>query len=199
VGRIPLPGSLAVPEAAEGVVLIAVGSVEQRLDPLRLRVADYLHEHRLATLIVPLTTGDDLDGVERLAGRVASGLAWIAAERRLQHLPLGAIADGDAVAPMLLAMSRDPERVHAFIGWGGRPDVSAEVLARVRAPSLLVVGELDAEGLGSARAALDALPAYAELAVIDDTTEPFEDSEGMASFARLAQRWLHEHLGPTVA
>lgn len=195
-----LAGSLAIPQPANGVVLVVVAEPEHARDPGRLRLADYLYQERLATVIVALCGEDEVaPGLEVLVGRVATGLRWIASEPRLSGLPLGVLADGDAVTPALLALARDPERVHAFVGCGGAPDEAASALADVAAPTLLVVGGFDTGGLLAARAALAGLPDHAELAVIDDTADPLGGSDGLASFARLAGRWLLDHLAPAVS
>lgn len=196
--RTRLAGSLAVPPDAVGVALVVLPSQVHARDPLRLRLADWFHRERLATLILALDSGDEVSD-EPLAAQVATGLRWIASEPRLRGLPVGVLADGAAVVPALLAMSQDPERVLAFVGCGGAPDDAAEALARVRAPTLLVVGGLDSGGLLAARDALDVLPDHAELAVIDDTFDPLAGPEALAALARLAGRWLLVHLAPAVS
>lgn len=198
--RTRLAGSLAVPSAAIGVALVAVESRSHLRDPLRLRLADYFHQERLATLVIAVNPDDEAaPGVESLTERVEAGLAWIASEPRLQDLPVGVLADGAAVVPAMVAMARDPERVHGFVGCGGEPDEAGDVLPRVAAPTLLVVGGFDTGGLESARRALERLPGHADLAVIDDTSDPLAGPEGLAAVARVAGRWLLDHLAPAVS
>ena len=64
-GRTALPGDLAVPDHARGVVLFAHGSGSSRRSPRNQRVAASLHHARFATLLTDLLTDEEEERVDR--------------------------------------------------------------------------------------------------------------------------------------
>jgi putative phosphoribosyl transferase len=198
VQKIALSGSLALPDQPVGAVLFAVHSATDRRDPVRLQIADFLHYAGLATLVASMTTPseDELEGqLERLAGRVAQGLAWMGRHPRLAGLPLGCFAEGPAVAPALVATSHT-EGLMALVIRGGRPELAAAALPRVMAPTLLVVGEHEHDSLIAGRAVLTQLAGPGELAVIDRTSDPVGDPDARGTVCLLARRWFLQYLSP---
>src|SRR5688572_19702643 len=150
---VQLAGDLTVPDAAVGVVAFAHGSGSGRHSPRNRQVAAGLAEARLATLLVDLLTEDEerLDlrtrelrfDIPLLAGRVVAALDWLADESSTDRLPAGCFGASTGAAAALIAAARRPDRVHAVVSRGGRPDLAGGELASVRAPTLLIVGGAD--------------------------------------------------------
>ena len=93
-GRLSLPGQLAVPVGARGLVLFAHGSGSSRLSQRNRFVADRLHDVGLGTLLFDLLSDDearDRENVfdtELLAVRLLAATRWIrqqTAGRRPPH------------------------------------------------------------------------------------------------------------------
>ena len=82
-----------------------------------------------------------------------------------------------------------------YIGLGSWPDLAASHLARVTAPTLLIVGGADGHVLDLNRAALDGLPACEhELAVVPGATHLFEQTGALEQATELTVGWLTRHL-----
>jgi putative phosphoribosyl transferase len=79
---------------------------------------------------------------------------------------------------------------------GGRPDLTGdEVLARVRAPTLLIVGGRDHGVIELNERARDALvQCDRELTVVRGATHLFEERGALEEVARLAAEWFARHL-----
>jgi putative phosphoribosyl transferase len=77
---------------------------------------------------------------------------------------------------------------------GGRPDLALPVLARVRAPTLLVVGGHDREVLALNREALAALTGEKVLDIVPGATHLFEEPGTLERVAALAAAWFLDHL-----
>ena len=79
---------------------------------------------------------------------------------------------------------------------GGRPDLAGIELARVRAPTLLVVGGEDAEVLAHNRDALRALHTSSEsrLEIVAGAGHLFEETGTLERAAELAAAWFERHL-----
>lgn len=196
-----LTASLAVPTGAAGAVLVAVRSAPERREPARVAAADFLHHFGFASLLASLEADDEATGtlgVERLAGRVADAVRYLEALDRVRELPIGILAIGDAVAPVLIA-SAHLGGVVALVASGGHPDLAGSALAAVRAPVLLVAGERAEASLESARAAARAIAAPSEVAVVEDSADPNAEPEGVGTVCWLARRWFADHLGPPAA
>jgi putative phosphoribosyl transferase len=76
---------------------------------------------------------------------------------------------------------------------GGRPDLAAEALLRVRAATLLIVGGADVEVLSLNREALQVIQAEKRLEVVEGATHLFEEPGALEQVAALSIAWLHSH------
>ncbi|HEY6000448.1 MAG TPA: alpha/beta hydrolase, partial [bacterium] len=86
------------------------------------------------------------------------------------------------------------ERVAAVVSRGGRPDLAGGALARVTAPTLLIVGGEDHVVIGMNRAAYERLAGEKELVIVPGATHLFEEPGALEEVARLAAAWFVRHL-----
>ena len=90
-----LPGDLAVPARARGLVLFAHGSGSSRLSPRNQEVARVLQAGGIATLLMDLLTEEEaahraqVFDIEHLADRLEGALAWSRRDARTQRLAVG--------------------------------------------------------------------------------------------------------------
>src|SRR5438477_231861 len=120
---------------------------------------------------------------------------WLRGRPEAAGLPVGYFGASTGAAAALSAAARLPGEVAAVVSRGGRPDLAGDNLARVRAPTLLIVGGDDVPVIGMNRAALDALAARdKELVIVPGATHLFEEPGTLEEVARLAARWFGRHL-----
>ncbi|MFC9392874.1 MULTISPECIES: phosphoribosyltransferase family protein [unclassified Streptomyces] len=199
VDGVSLGGRLAVPEGAGGIVLFAHGSGSSRHSPRNRAVAAELNRAGLGTLLFDLLT--ESEAVDRahvfdtplLAGRLAGATEWLAGRPESAGLPLGYFGASTGAAAALWAAAEPESPVSAVVSRGGRPDLAAEHLARVRAPTLLVVGGADAMVLDLNRRALALLRCENRLAVVGGAGHLFEEPGALEEVADLATSWFAEH------
>jgi pimeloyl-ACP methyl ester carboxylesterase len=67
-------------------------------------------------------------------------------------------------------------------------------LARVRAPTLLIVGENDVQVIELNRAALAQLRCERQLVIVSGATHLFEEPGALDEVAHLAREWFLRHL-----
>lgn len=199
-----LQGVLQVPSAARGVVAFAHGSGSGRHSPRNRYVAGELHKAGFATLLLDLLTlEEDRDRSRRfdialLAERLAAAVRFLVEEAATRELALGVFGASTGAASALSVAAAMPGTVRAVVSRGGRPDLAGDAaLARVRAPTLLIVGALDhgvIELNAQARAAL--ANCTCELVVVPGATHLFEEPGTLEEVARLAAAWFSRHLTP---
>ena len=201
-GNALLPGTLELPRSPRGLVLFAHGSGSGRLSPRNNYVAGELRRVGLGTLLLDLLSSDEESDHESrsyialLGARLGDAALWLAAETETQGLALGLFgASTGAAAALQLAAGR-PERIAAVVSRGGRPDLAGgKALARVRAPTLLIVGGEDHTVVDLNRQALAELACEKELAVVRGATRLFEEQGALKEVAQLAARWFNGYLG----
>lgn len=191
VGTTALAGSLHVPAAAGGLVLVLrCGSADDRV------LLEVLHGYRLGTLHLDLlqVARPGAQGVALLAARAASALATLTGEWAELARSVGVMGLGDAAAVALRLAAGQPLRVCAAVACGGQPGVAAARATRVHVPVLLIAGGDDADGLAMHRLVLNALPAARRLETVPGTG-PRLDAPGAAeTVAHLAGAWLTHQL-----
>ncbi len=204
-GSVTLEGNLNVPDHAQGVVLFAHGSGSGRHSPRNRFVARSLNEAGLATLLVDLLTADE-EAVDvhtahlrfdilMLAERLVGATDWLAQNPTTAGLLIGYFGASTGAGAALVAAATRPESIQAVVSRGGRPDLAGTALARVRAPTLLIVGGDDVPVLRLNEWALDDLGTEVkELVIVPDATHLFEEPGALEEVAELAADWFTRHL-----
>ena len=181
-------------------MLFVHGSGSSRFSPRNVAVARALEHAGFGALLIDLLseeeeredelTGDLRFDIELLSTRVRDVVDWLSMEPATRDLPLGLFGASTGAAAALTAAAERPERVHAVVSRGGRPDLaSASVMGRVRAPVLLIVGGDDTEVLELNQTAARHLHAPARIAVVEGATHLFSEPGALEQVTRLA---LHE-------
>ena len=203
---VSLDGDLAVPVAdPRGVVLFAHGSGSSRHSPRNRRVASILQERGWATLLMDLLTPQEEQvdlrtrelrfDITRLAERLTGAADWLGQQSDTAQLPLALFGASTGAAAALITAAERPERVRLVISRGGRPDLAGSALARVQAPTLLIVGERDPQVRQLNEEAAAAMPAPVSIEVVPAATHLFEEPGALEAVIDLAVGALERNLG----
>jgi putative phosphoribosyl transferase len=204
-----LDGDWSVPTAAKGAVLFAHGSGSSRHSPRNRYVADVLNEGGLATLLIDLLTADEQEvdlqtaqlrfDIPFLARRLETITKWLARTPEMRDLKLGHFGASTGAAAALCAAAELPRLVSAVVSRGGRPDLAGAALARVEAPSLLIVGGADPVVLDLNRKALALLRCEKQLRIIPGASHLFEEPGALKRVSVMARDWFLEKLTTAAA
>jgi pimeloyl-ACP methyl ester carboxylesterase len=195
-----LEGTLVLPVGALAVVVFAHGSGSSRLSPRNARVAEALRQRGLGTLLFDLLT--EVEAADRrnvfdiplLAGRLILATRWLGEQEDAKDLAVGYFGASTGAAAALVAAAQGGPEIGAVVSRGGRPDLAHGALARVRAPTLLIVGSRDPAVLELNRAALAELRCEKEIAIVPGATHLFEEPGTLEEVMALAGRWFADHL-----
>ena len=203
-GRTSLQGTLALPERASGLVLFAHGSGSSRHSPRNCYVAQVLQQHAIGTLLFDLLSFDEesIDEITSelrfhipfLAQRLVQATEWVMRRPDLSRVKAGYFGASTGAAAALVAAAELPNRIGAIVSRGGRPDLAAEALGSVRAPTLMIVGGNDEPVIEMNQKALARLRCEKKLVIIPGATHLFEEPGTLEEVARLAAEWFKEHL-----
>jgi putative phosphoribosyl transferase len=199
-GRVRLRGDLAVPPDARGLVVFSHGSGSSRLSPRNRAVARRLEAAGLGTLLLDLLAADEegrrdlVFDIPLLATRLQAATDWIRGEPDARDLPIGYFGASTGAAAALRAAAAVGDDVRAVVSRGGRPDLAADRLAMVRAPTLLIVGSLDRQVLDLNLHAARRLRCPHRVEVVEGATHLFEEPGTLAVVAGLASDWFLAHL-----
>jgi len=201
-----LEGIVSIPEDAKGLVLFVHGSGSSRHSPRNQYVAQTLQEGGLATLLFDLLTAaeEEIDlrtsrlrfDIDLLARRTAGVLEWLDLQPYAYELKRGLFGSSTGAAAALIAAAELPDKVDAVVSRGGRPDLAGEALAKVQAPTLLIVGGND-EGvieLNEQALALMQPGEEKKLVIVPGASHLFEEPGTLEYAARLARDWFQTHL-----
>jgi putative phosphoribosyl transferase len=201
-GSVQLEGSLELPAAPRGVVTFAHGSGSGRRSPRNRYVAGELNKAGLGTLLLDLLTTDEDHDVERrfdialLTARLADAVRFVAEHKATRALPVGLFGASTGAASALRVAAAMPQRIGAVVSRGGRPDLTGDTaLARVKAPTLLIVGGEDSGVIELNEQARRLLAACThELVLVPGATHLFEEPGRLEQVAVLAAQWFARHL-----
>lgn len=204
-GDTELEGTLGVPADAKGIVLFAHGSGSSRFSSRNRYVARVLRDAGLATLLLDLLSPAEerIDEVTRqhrfdiglLARRLVATIDWLGAQPETADLSVGMFGASTGGGAALVAAAERPGRVDAVVSRGGRPDLAGDALSRVRAPTLLIVGERDDVVIDLNEQARRQMTAPVEIVIIPGATHLFEERGALESVATVARDFLLSYLG----
>lgn len=194
-----LPGTLAVPGDCIAAVIFAHGSGSSRLSPRNSRVAQRLNGAGLATLLFDLLTPTEaLDranvfDTSLLADRLVGATRWLRRQPEIVGQPIGYFGASTGAAAALRAAAELGHDIAAVVSRGGRPDLAGPSLARVTAPTLLIVGGRDEMVLELNRHALQRMRCATHLEVVPHAGHLFEEPGTLDIVADLAGQWFISH------
>jgi putative phosphoribosyl transferase len=195
-----LSGTLNLPANARSLVVFAHGSGSSRFSRRNMAVAKGLNERAIATLLFDLLTPEEEGDRSRvfdiplLAERLEDVVGWIDAEAELARQPLGLFGASTGAAAALAAAAHLGERIGAVVSRGGRPDLAMDVLDRVRAPTLLIVGGADYGVIELNQDALGRLSAAKALEIVPGATHLFPEPGALEAVIELAATWFERYL-----
>lgn len=208
VGSVELSAELCVPDPAGGLVIFAHGSGSSRTSPRNQSVARVIQHAGMATLLFDLLTPDEA-AEDALTGALRFDIAFLSerllavtdrmrAHEATRGLEIGYFGASTGASAALAAAAEEPAVVRAVVSRGGRPDLAARHLPRVRAPTLLLVGGADTPVVYMNQRAYELLECEKQLTIIPGASHLFEEPGTLDQVARFAADWLQRHLAPGV-
>lgn len=201
-GRIE--ADLRVPARATALVVFAHGSGSSRFSRRNRAVAEFLEANGFATLLLDLLTPDEeaVDiytrkyrfDIDRLGRRVVLATDWAQDRRDLRQFPIGYFGASTGAAAALIGAAERPALARAVVSRGGRPDLAEKALAKVQAPTLLIVGGDDEAVIEMNRDAMRQMTAHVELEIVPGATHLFEEPGTLEQVMELAAAWFRRHL-----
>lgn len=203
--RRQLNADLTLPSGrAKGIVLFAHGSGSSRLSPRNRKVARYLLDQGMATLLLDLLTDAEEREDERtrelrfdiplLANRLVGATDWLKEDPDLKDLPVGYFGASTGAAAALIAAAKRPEQASAVVSRGGRPDLAGDALGQVQAATRLIVGGLDTEVIRMNEEAAEQMHCRTRLDIVPGATHLFEEPGALEQVAELAGDWFRDEL-----
>lgn len=197
-----LPGLLRLPASPRGIVIFADGFGGNRFGVRTQMAAGCLEAAGFGTLLLDLLTPREEQDVEhradleRMTNRLIGATLWLTQQPEAAGLPLGLFGSGIAAAPALRTAAELAPLIRAVVARGGRPDLAADALIQVQAPTLIIIGGEDTDLLVHQRAALLGLlrETRSELAIVPDAGDLFEEPAALEHVTELATHWFRTRL-----
>lgn len=199
-----LAGDLSLPATPLGLVIFAHGSGSGRHSPRNQAVARSFQQRGFATLLADLLSleeeaADRYRGhlrfdIDLLGRRVIALVDWARRHGTLGDVPFGLFGASTGAAAALVAAAARPKDVAAVVSRGGRPDLAGPALERVAAPTLLLVGSLDAEVIELNQRAMSQMHCPVRLSIVAGASHLFEEPGTLEEVAARAGDWFLHHL-----
>jgi dienelactone hydrolase len=198
--EVTLKGELCIPKNAIGLVLFSHGSGSSRLSPRNNYVARTLQEQGLTTLLFDLlseeedTIYENRFNIELLTKRLIYLTEWVKKQKQLSNLAIGYFGASTGAASALKAAAALQGKIVAVVSRGGRPDLAMEVLEKVIAPTLLIVGGDDIIVIALNKKAYQKLTCQKNFEIIPNASHLFEENGTLEAVAINAAKWFTEKM-----
>jgi putative phosphoribosyl transferase len=197
-------GNLNIVKNAQGIVIFAHGSGSSRFSPRNRYVAGMLAEKGFATLLLDLLTDEEeaIDlhtrefrfDIELLTSRLIAATTWGMKDKDIGRLPIGYFGASTGAAAALCAAAEFGTAIKAVVSRGGRADMAINMLPRVTAPTLLIVGGNDIPVIEMNRKAAEYLKVKKELIIVPGASHLFEERGTLEKVAQVAADWFLNYL-----
>lgn len=204
VGEVVVEGKLTIPHNARGIVLFAHGSGSSRFSPRNQYVSKEFVNARIGTLLFDLLTSKEEEedivtaeyrfNIPLLAERLIGATEWLKNDPSTKTLPYGYFGASTGAAAALIAAAKLPDDISTVVSRGGRPDLAADYLPQVTAPTLMLVGGLDTEVIELNRQAMEQMTAETKLVIIPGATHLFEEQGKLEEVAKISADWFIRYL-----
>ena len=199
IGNISVRGELIIPSDAKAIVIFSHGSGSSRFSKRNLQVAKQLQKREIGTLLFDLLTEvEDMDfrnrfDISLLTKRLINATKWLQGQPNAKECQIGYYGASTGAAAALKAAANIQE-IAAVVSRGGRADLAMEDLAKVKAPTLLIVGSMDKEVMLLNKKAFEQLNCEKKMEVVEGATHLFEEEGKMEIVSALATNWFEHHL-----
>ncbi|HVK60362.1 MAG TPA: alpha/beta family hydrolase [Bdellovibrionales bacterium] len=180
------------------VVIFAHGSGSSYQSPRNRQVAQTLNDAGFGTLLFDLLTeAEALDranvfNIDLLSDRLIAATEWVRQELKDMSIPIAYFGASTGAAAALVAASRRDD-IFAVVSRGGRVDMAAESLERVKCPVLMIVGGNDETVLTLNERAQARLP-HSHLVIVPGASHVFPEPGALEQVAELARDWFSRHV-----
>lgn len=198
-----LNAELVVPEGATGLVIFAQGSGSSRFSPRNRMLADMMHRHHLATLLVdPLTQTEAIEeefggtlrfNIALLTSRLACAIRWAQNNEFTAHLGIGLFGSSTGSAAALRAAAGIAQ-IQAVVLRGCCMDLANRDVNQVFAPTLLILGENDHPAAEFKHQSFENLAGIRHLKRIPGASLPHPGSGALEQVAASASKWFAHYL-----
>jgi pimeloyl-ACP methyl ester carboxylesterase len=199
-----LPGDLVLPPGSTALMGFAQGRGSSGRSGRNRLGAAALYGAGLGTLRFDLLTPEEAAVDEHTAEfrfdipligrRMTDVVDWLERAGETSGLEVGLFGASTGAAAALIAAAERPLRVSAVVSRGGRPDLAVGVLDRVKAPTLLIVGERDTEVIRLNEMARSRIRAECELEIVPGATHLFEEPGALDHVCVLATNWFQRYM-----
>ena len=195
-----IDADVSIPSGASGVIVFVHGSGSSRHSPRNQLVATHLRTQGLGTVLMDLLTPAE-ERADQFAGQLRFDIGFLARRvipvldevREQAPLPIGLFGASTGAAAALVVAAAKSARISAVVSRGGRPDLAAESLAVVEAPTLLIVGGEDREVLALNQKAMERMKAEVRLEIVPGASHLFHEPGALETVAHLAANWFRTH------
>src|SRR6266567_3370790 len=194
-GPATLAGNLKIPKDATALVLFVHGSGSSRHSPRNQFVARTLNNAGLATLLFDLLTPEEelVDSrtaelrfdIGLLAERLVHATNWVKQQPQTGDFGVGYFGSSTGGGAALVAAAQLPDDIDAIVSRGGRPDLAADALPKVKAPTLLIVGGEDHVVIDLNEKARAQMRCEVKIDIVPGATHLFEEPGALEQVARL--------------
>ncbi|MBC8755877.1 dienelactone hydrolase family protein [Kordia sp. YSTF-M3] len=200
IKNISLKGRLRIAENQKGLVVFSHGSGSSRMSSRNNYVADLLLKEGFSSLLFDLLTEaedtiyENRFNIDLLAERLVKVTQWISKRKDMQNAPIGFFGASTGAASALKAVPFLGTSIKAIVSRGGRPDLAAPILDKIKSPTLLIVGGNDGVVIDLNKNAYAKLSGIKEIEIIEGATHLFSEPGKLEAVAKSTCNWFTKYL-----
>lgn len=200
IENIDIAATISKPDVAKGIVIFSHGLGSGRFSPGNVKIANQLQDAGFATLLCDLYDKQEFDSdsvrfdLQKMVLRLEMIVMWLKNQSQYEKLQPALFGSSTGAAVAIKVASELGRVIKALICGGGRVDLTQDYIAKVTAPTLLIVGELDFHLIEVHRKIFEKLTAKKEMAIIPGASHLFEEPKKLEEVGKISIEWFGKFL-----
>ncbi|MDZ7717660.1 MAG: dienelactone hydrolase family protein [Balneolaceae bacterium] len=200
IGDDDISATISKPDVAKGIVIFSHGLGSGRFSPRNVKIANQLQDAGFATLLCNLHDRQEQDAdsvsfdLKKIALRLVLIVLWLKNQSQYDKLQPALFGSSTGAAVAIKVASELDGIIKALVCRGGRVDLTEEYVAKVTAPTLLIIGELDFHLIEVHRKIFKKLTAQKEMAIIPGASHLFEEPKKLEEVGKISVEWFSKFL-----
>lgn len=197
IDKLELNGELVIPQGSNSLVIITNGTSTSRFSIRNNTMVKVLQNSGISTFLIDLLTKEEEEltnqhtNLDLLTERLIYITYHLYLFNECADFKIGLLGSNFGAAVTLSAASAMPDIINAIVLKGGRPELAVNSFNKVKAPTLLIVGENDEDTLEINKKIYELLKCEKAFDIIPNASHLFKEHGTLHQVASHAADWYN--------
>jgi len=189
-------GTITLPVKTKSLIILSHGFTSSKHVPHEAIFAKKFQEAGFGTVVLNFPEHElqwDEQNIDLLTNGLLTSTNWLHHHSEYRDLNLAYFGTGTGAAVAIKTAIQLNTDIKAIVCLSGRMDLVKKELNQLKAPTMLIAGELDFHTLNINQKSFDRIAAEKHIAIVSGASHLFEEPQKTDEAANIAISWYRKH------